>query len=127
MSDPRCGEVLICDGCKVEVHRSCADLATVPEGDWFCRGCAKKRPRIDPMPAARPSPAPCPRKGKVIEMRRVGDASWRRFGSQIDASKAFDIPQSEISHLVNDRSKASGKSLLYEARRVGGVAGGRGP
>jgi len=55
-------------------------------------------------------------------MRRVGDASWRRFRSQTDASKAFDIAPSQISHLVNNRSKATGRSLLYEARRVGSVA-----
>ena len=56
---------------------------------------------------------------KAIEMRRVGDASWRIFGSQKDASKAFGISQAEVSYLVNDRSKAIGyNSLQFEARRV---------
>ena len=55
---------------------------------------------------------------RVIMMRRIGDASWRRFALQKDAAKAFGIAQSEVSHLVNDRSKATGKSLLFEARRV---------
>ena len=58
-------------------------------------------------------------------MRRIGDASWRRFNSQTDASKAFGIAGSEVSYLVNDRSKASGKSLLYEARRVSEPPAGR--
>ena len=112
LSDPRCDEVLICDGCEAQVHLRCAALAAVPEEDWFCRGCAenpKKRPR--PKPAARPSPAPCPRKGKVIEIRRVGGASWQRFGSQTAAAKAFGLTQAEVSYLVNDRSKASARAL----------------
>ena len=121
LSDPRCGDVLLCDGCEVEVHARCAGLAAVPEEDWFCRVCAenpRKRPCIDPKPAARPSPAPCPRKGKVIEIRRVGGASWQRFGSQTAAAKACGLTQTEVSYLVNDRSKASAHALEFEARRV---------
>ena len=55
-------------------------------------------------------------------MRRIGDASWRRFGTQTDAAKAFGLYQSEVSQIVNDRSKASGRALLYEARRVAAVS-----
>ena len=70
------------------------------------------------------SSAPKPKKEKtVVEMRRIGDAEWRRFRTQTDAAKAFDIFQSEVSYLVNDRSKAAKKSLLYEARRVAAAAG----
>ena len=70
------------------------------------------------VPAAQPSPAPCPRTGKVIEIRRVGGASWQRFGSQTAAAKAFGLTQTEVSYLVNDRSKASARALVCEARRV---------
>ena len=101
LSDPRCDEVLICDGCEAQVHLRCAALAAVPEEDWFCRGCAenpKKRPR--PKPAARPSPAPCPRKGNVIKIHRVG-GPWQTFGSQTAAAKAFGLTQPEVSYLVN--------------------------
>ena len=55
-------------------------------------------------------------------MRRVGDASWRRFGTQKDAAKAFGLYQSEVSYLVNDRSKASASARLFEARRVAAAA-----
>ena len=118
LSDPRCDEVLICDGCEAQVHLRCAALAAVPEEDWFCRGCAenpKKRPR--PKPAARPSPAPCPRKGNVIKIHRVG-GPWQTFGSQTAAAKAFGLTQPEVSYLVNDRSKASARAREFEARRV---------
>ena len=92
---------------------------------------------VAPPPAAPPAPAPAvaapppavrPQTvalrrvvSKAIEMRRVGDASWRRFGTQTDAAKAFGLYQSEVSQIVKDRSKASGRALLYEARRVAAV------
>ena len=78
----------------------------------------RARPQQVAVPAARPPPAPCPRKGKVIEIRRVGGASWQRFGSQTAAAKAFGLTQAEVSYLVNDRSKASARALEFEARRV---------
>ena len=77
----------------------------------------RARPQQVAVPAARPPPAPCPRKGKVIEIRRVGGASWQRFGSQTAAAKAFGLTQAEVSYLVNDRSKASARALECEARR----------
>ena len=40
LSDPRCDEVLICDGCEAQVHLRCAALAAVPEEDWFCHQCS---------------------------------------------------------------------------------------
>ena len=70
-------------------------------------------------PAVRPQTVALRRVvSKAIEMRRIGDASWRRFGTQTDAAKAFGLYQSEVSQIVKDRSKASGRALLYEARRV---------
>ena len=38
-------------------------------------------------------------------MRRVGDAEWRWFGSQKDAGKAFGVPSTDVSKLVNNPSK----------------------
>lgn len=32
-------EVLLCDGCEVEVHLTCTGLSSIPEGDWMCRTC----------------------------------------------------------------------------------------
>ena len=66
---------------------------------------------------------PMPRgPGTVIVMRRIGDALWRRFAVQKDAAKAFGIAESQVSFLINDRSKAAEKSLLFEARRVTAAA-----
>ena len=35
------GELLLCDGknCSTAMHRSCARLDRVPDGDWFCVDC----------------------------------------------------------------------------------------
>ena len=67
------------------------------------------------------SSAPKPKKEKtVVEMRRIGDAEWRRFRTQTDAAKAFGFVQSQVSFLINDRSKACGKSLLYMASFIVG-------
>ncbi|KAL7550676.1 hypothetical protein ACHAWF_013896 [Thalassiosira exigua] len=32
-------EILLCDGCDLEIHVSCAGLAAVPPGDFLCEGC----------------------------------------------------------------------------------------
>lgn len=32
-------EMLICDGCDIEMHVSCAGLTAVPTCDWLCPGC----------------------------------------------------------------------------------------
>ena len=67
------------------------------------------------------APPPPPR----LMMRRIGDASWQRFALQKDAAISFGIARSEVSHLVNDRSKAAKKSLLFEARLVTVVSSGK--
>ena len=32
-------EMLMCDGCNLESHVSCAGLSAVPDGDWLCASC----------------------------------------------------------------------------------------
>ena len=32
-------EMLMCDGCNLEIHVSCAGLSAVPDGDWLCASC----------------------------------------------------------------------------------------
>ena len=55
-------------------------------------------------------------RGKVLEMRRVGDKTWRKFRSQPDAEKAFGIGSGSVSKLVNKTRKLEG----FEARYVDG-------
>ena len=106
-----------------------ASPASEPAPEAPVEDAAAAAPPPSPQQAAAPAPSvprECCRaaacKCRIIEMRRVGDASWRRFSSQKDASKAFGLNQTEVSQIVNDRSKACGRALLYEARRVGSVA-----
>ena len=53
--------MLLCDGCDAAAHVTCAGLAGVPEGDWFCNTCA---PQHNTAAAAEyhlrsPAPATC--------------------------------------------------------------------
>ena len=50
-----------------------------------------------------------------LRERHVGDAEWRRFGSQNDAAKAFGLNQGDVSHLINDPSRARLRET-FEAR-----------
>lgn len=34
--------IVFCEGCNVAVHQSCYDVATVPQGDWYCDRCTAK-------------------------------------------------------------------------------------
>ena len=51
-------------------------------------------------------------RGKVLEMRRVGDKTWRKFASQPDAARAFGIGSGSVSKLINKTRKLKG----FEAR-----------
>ncbi len=53
---------------------------------------------------------------KPVEMRRVGDAEWRYFGSRADAAKAFGISAHDVSKLINDPSTATEHARVFEAR-----------
>ena len=52
---------------------------------------------------------------KPLEMRRIGDAEWRWFGSRVDAAKAFCFSPPDISDLVNNSPKARLRET-FEAR-----------
>jgi hypothetical protein len=43
--------VIICDGCEKEYFVDDIGLKTIPEGDWFCKGCAKGKKVGDPKSA----------------------------------------------------------------------------
>jgi len=54
---------------------------------------------------------------KPLEMRRVGDAEWRWFGSRADAAKAFGVSGSDVCKLIKDPSKATDHAReTFEAR-----------
>jgi hypothetical protein len=57
-------------------------------------------------------------RGKILEMRRVGDASWRKFASQVDAARAFGLSNTSVSRLIKKTSDAP--SSRFEARMVDG-------
>jgi hypothetical protein len=38
------GNLLCCDGCANVVHSDCISLKDIPDDDWFCEECVRKRP-----------------------------------------------------------------------------------
>ena len=54
-------------------------------------------------------------KEKPVEMRRVGDRTWRWFESQKDAAKAFGVTTSDVSRLVKDPASTPLRET-FEAR-----------
>lgn len=42
--------MLVCDECDYEVvHHQCLGLTAIPEEDWFCPPCAKKRAEMEKL------------------------------------------------------------------------------
>ena len=39
----KCGELVLCDGCPHAFHILCVGLTAVPEDDWFCNECQRKK------------------------------------------------------------------------------------
>ena len=51
---------------------------------------------------------------KPVEMRRIGDAEWRYFGSRTDAATAFGITTGDIKDLLGEPSTAKASSQRAE-------------
>jgi len=79
-------DLLICDGCDVNAaHYDCVHLSRVPEGDWFCAACTRRR-----VSAAR-RVAPAPRRQATPSRQEAGDdvdLAWR------DEALAAALPSS---------------------------------
>jgi hypothetical protein len=75
--------------------------------------------RVGPQPVSLRGTGAAGRKGepskKACEMRRVGDAEWRWFGSRADAAKAFRVSQTNVSELVRNTKSAQLRGT-FEAR-----------
>ena len=115
----RRGSLTACPNCRT-VSRVDDDY----DASVLARATATATPRHERALAARrvASPAPVPQKRsatstapKPVEMRRVGDAAWRWFGSQRDAAKAFGVSGQDVSHLIKDPSKTPSREA-FEAR-----------
>ena len=99
------GELLICDGegedCVGLLHVACAGLDDVPEGEWFCGPCERRRAaqqarrarheaharRVAEAANAAPSPAPRRRRRTSAAARRA-----RARGAARDARRAWREP-----------------------------------
>ena len=83
-----------------------------------CSICLESLRRVVPTAPAPPVPrgAGNPLGEKSVEMRRVGDAEWRWFGSRKDAAKAFGIGGSDVTRLIDNPSNVRAPCRSIEAR-----------
>jgi len=110
----------------------------VPRGHWFCsekcRAWVPDQHVADQSPVLRrrhPATAraedrlvapslggPLParvteRQSGPYEIRRVGEAFWRRFATQAEAARSYGVSQRTINEIIN-----GGYSPRFESRRV---------
>ena len=102
------------------VVAAAASVAAAPRHE---RALAARR--VGPQPVSLRGIGAAGRKGepskKACEMRRIGDAAWRWFGSRADAGKAFGLPSSQVSLLVIDPARAMEHAReTFEARPARG-------
>ncbi len=125
--------MLLCDGCDGEHFLSDTGLAEVPEGDWYCNSCERRRARAK---GAR-------EKKGTVEGRDLSTSGKSRgggslpvaveqydlvtgktietFPSQHAAARATGVRQSTISKCIYKDRKHSGE---YGWRLAGGGGGG---
>jgi PHD-finger len=41
------GDVICCEKCPIVMHRHCAGIVNVPDGDWFCSKCTAKERNVN--------------------------------------------------------------------------------
>lgn len=65
--------LMLCDGCDRGFHTYCVNLDNVPEGDWYCVPCSKKKKKINTKEkkTVEPKPEPKPEKVKKPEPKWV--------------------------------------------------------
>lgn len=91
-------QMLLCDGCDLEIHVSCAGLKTVPTGDWLCEKClevmdARRRANMnvnvprdsDGVRSLKAQVPPLPQLD--VDSRALGEKAQGRFNAEIAARR----------------------------------------
>ena len=55
-------EMLLCDGCDRGFHQRCYHVTVIPEDDWFCRVCIRRRGGVTRQEGVCSKNAACTRK-----------------------------------------------------------------
>ena len=86
--------ILLCDGCDAACHLSCAKdrhkLTKVPDGDWYCSGCAKKGSSGVPLAAVPSKRSAGCRKKRKRNMNRSEAAPAAKKTSKVSSKR--DLP-----------------------------------
>ena len=75
--DDREDELLFCDGCDAAYHLSCLTpaLDSIPEEDWFCPHCARRREQLRELEAKKTAEKRSPRGGAAAARAAKGETS----------------------------------------------------
>ena len=108
-------QILLCDGCDVQVHKSCYGIEKIPDGEWLCAGCEDGV--SDLIENGRGMCALCPTPGGAlarIKPKSRFPTNWRAPGYHAHVVCALTLPEISFSKAVDDDKKASesGSSVL---------------
>ncbi|KAJ3326591.1 hypothetical protein HDU76_012801 [Blyttiomyces sp. JEL0837] len=99
------GELICCDGCPLSFHQKCANLATIPEGEWFCEDCVVLQAELKHNPTWRSRPVVLSLFDGIgaayVALRRLGVAPSVYISSEIDATTC-EILESYVSSHSKD-------------------------
>ena len=117
-------EMLLCDGCDLAIHVSCAGLFVIPDGDWLCGTCldildARKKSVLTSGDGDRRS-----LKAKMPPLKRLDDesahmvtAAKTRFREEMMSRKMGALRQlEENQNVMTVASKARVTALENEIR-----------
>ena len=108
-------QILICDGCDVQVHKSCYGVEKIPDGEWLCAGCEDGVSNL--IENGRGMCALCPTpKGALarIKLKSKFSTNWRAPGYHAHVACALTLPEISFTKAVDNDKKASesGSSVL---------------
>ena len=108
-------QILLCDGCDVQVHKSCYGIQKIPDGEWLCAGCEDGVSNL--IENGRGMCALCPTpKGALarIKPKSKFSTNWRAPGYHAHVVCALTLPEISFSKAVDNDKKAleSGSSVL---------------
>ena len=108
-------QILLCDGCDVQVHKSCYGIQKIPDGEWLCAGCEDGVSNL--IENGRGMCALCPTpKGALarIKPKSKFSTNWRAPGYHAHVVCALTLPEISFSKAVDNDKKALeyGSSVL---------------
>ncbi|KAL7534170.1 hypothetical protein ACHAXR_005696, partial [Thalassiosira sp. AJA248-18] len=122
-------EMLLCDGCDLEMHTSCAGLTAIPERDWLCESCleildARKKNQAADCPkddvGRRSLEAKLPPLPKLdVKTSRLAERAKKRFKEDTSSRKDAALSRlEENQRVLAEASKERVANLTSEVETL---------